>query len=210
MNSVTVSARLAAIFTKWCSCSSATEGVISALKDGTSVISFIKNNSEILQLPNNKIILAGVSAGAGIAQWNGFRESSNDQIEGVLALAAQSTYDLYQWENIFQDFSLEDMRIRFPDMEETYIKFYNGEPSKEGLKYLDYRSEMDSQDPPLYIYNPINSQDYINSEGTIDFNVLYHSFRHGDYLREKAIEVEQEFSGAYQESPEDFILRLLN
>ena len=89
------------------------------------------------------------------------------------------------------------MRIRFPDMEETYIKFYNGEPSKEGLKYLDYRSEMDSQDPPLYIYNPINSQDYINSEGTIDFNVLYHSFRHGDYLREKAIEVEQEFSGAY-------------
>tara|TARA_B110000014_G_C20008296_1_gene522700 strand:+ start:70 stop:1017 length:948 start_codon:yes stop_codon:yes gene_type:complete len=187
-----------------------TEGVISALKDGTSVISFIKNNSEILQLPKNKIILAGVSAGAGIAQWNGFRESSNDQIEGVLALAAQSTYDLYQWENIFQDFSLEDMRIRFPDMEETYIKFYNGEPSKEGLKYLDYRSEMDSQDPPLYIYNPINSQDYINSEGTIDFNVLYHSFRHGDYLREKAIEVGQEFSGAYQESPEDFILRLLN
>ena len=84
------------------------------------------------------------------------------------------------------------------------------EASKEGLKYLDYRSEMDSQDPPLYIYNPINSQDYINSEGTIDFNVLYHSFRHGDYLREKAIEVEQEFSGAYQESPEDFILRLLN
>ncbi len=185
-------------------------GVISALKDGTSVISFIRNNSEILKLPKNKIILAGVSAGAGIAQWNGFRESSNNQIQGILALAAQSTYDLYQWENIFQNFSLEDMRIRFPDLEETYFNFYNGEPSKEDLKYLDYRSEMDSEDPPLYIYNPVNSKDYIDSEGNIDFNVLYHSFRHGDYLREKAIQVKQEFSGAYQESPEGFILRLLN
>ena len=102
------------------------------------------------------------------------------------------------------------MRIRFPDLEETYFNFYNGEPSKEDLKYLDYRSEMDSEDPPLYIYNPINSQDYIDCDGNIDFNVLYHSFRHGDYLREKAIEVQQEFSGAYQESPEQFILRLLN
>lgn len=185
-------------------------GVISALKDGTSVISFIRNNSEILKLPKNKIILAGVSAGAGIAQWNGFRESSNDQIQGILALAAQSTYDLYQWEKIFQNFSLEEMRIRFPDLEETYFNFYNGEPSKEDLKYLDYRSEMDSEDPPLYIYNPINSQDYIDSDGNIDFNVLYHSFRHGDYLREKAIEVQQEFSGAYQETPEQFMLRLLN
>ena len=190
--------------------SSESSGVISALKDGTSVISFIKKNSEILSLPKNKIILAGVSAGAGIAQWNGFRESSNNQIQGILALAAQSTYDLYQWKNIFQNFSLEEMRIRFPDLEETYFNFYNGEPSKEDLKYLDYRSEMDSEDPPLYIYNPINSQDYIDSDGNIDFNVLYHSFRHGDYLREKAIEVQQEFSGAYQETPEQFMLRLLN
>ena len=190
--------------------SSESSGVISALKDGTSVISFIKKNSEILSLPKNKIILAGVSAGAGIAQWNSFRESSNNQIQGVLALAAQSTYDLYQWKNIFENFSLEEMRIRFPDLEETYLNFYNGEPSKEDLKYLDYRSEMDSEDPPLYIYNPINSQDFINSEGNIDFNILYHSFRHGDYLREKAIQVKQEFSGAYQESPEQFILRLLN
>ena len=190
--------------------SSESSGVISALKDGTSVISFIKKNSEILSLPKNKIILAGVSAGAGIAQWNGFRESSNNQIQGVLALAAQSTYDLYQWKNIFQNFSLENLRMRFPDLEETYLNFYNGEPSKEDLKYLDYRSEMDSEDPPLYIYNPINSQDFINSEGNIDFNILYHSFRHGDYLREKAIQVKQEFSGAYQESPEQFILRLLN
>ena len=68
------------------------------------VISFIKNNSEILNLPKNKIILAGVSAGAGIAQWNGLKKSSNDQVKGILTLAAQSTYDLYQWEKIFKDF----------------------------------------------------------------------------------------------------------
>ena len=185
-------------------------GVTSALKDGTSVVSFIKNNSEILNLPKNKIILAGVSAGAGIAQWNGLKKSSNDQVKGILTLAAQSTYDLYQWEKIFKDFSLENLRMRFPNLEEAFFKFYNGEPSKEDLNYLDYRSEMDSEDPPLYIYNPINSQEYIDSDGNIDFNVLYHSFRHGDYLREKAIEVNQEFSGAYQETPDQFVLRLLN
>ena len=127
-------------------------GVTSALKDGTSVVSFIKNNSEILNLPKNKIILAGVSAGAGIAQWNGLKKSSNDQVKGILTLAAQSTYDLYQWEKIFKDFSLENLRKRFPDLEEAFFKFYDGEPSEEDLNYLDYRSEMDSEDPPLYIY----------------------------------------------------------
>ena len=49
------------------------------------------------------------------------------------------------------------MRKRFPDLEEAFFKFYDGEPSEEDLNYLDYRSEMDSEDPPLYIYNPINS-----------------------------------------------------
>ena len=189
--------------------SSETSGVISAMKDGKAAISFIENHSSVLQLPKNKIVLAGVSAGAGIAQWNGFREETNDQVQGVLALAAQSSYDLYQWENVFQGFSLDEMRQKYPLLEDLYIQFYVGKPTKEERKNLDFRREMDINDPPLYIYNTVGSQEIINTQGEIDFDVLYHSFKHTDYLRGKAIQVGQEFSGAYQEEPKDFIIRLL-
>ena len=81
-------------------------GVISSLEDGAAVIDLIKQKSPFLDIPPGKIILAGISAGAGIAQWNGFREESNSQVKGILATIAQSTYDLYQWEVLFPDFSL--------------------------------------------------------------------------------------------------------
>ncbi len=50
----------------------------------------------------------------------------------------------------------------------------------------------------------------INAQGEIDFDVLYHSYRHSDYLRAKANEVGQEFSGVFQESPDAFVIRVLN
>ena len=67
---------------------------------------------------------------------------------------------------------------------------------------------MDGQDPPLYVLNTAGDQ-LINAQGQLDFDVLYHSFRHADYLRAKAIEVALEFSGIYQESPDAFVLRQL-
>ena len=47
---------------------------------------------------------------------------------------------------------------------------------------------------------------YINN---IDFNVLFHSYKHADFLRKKAVEVGLEYSGAYQETPIEFIKRNL-
>ena len=82
------------------------QGVITSLEDGAAVIDFISDRTGHLNLPQNKLILAGVSAGAGIAQWNGFREASNSQVKGVFASIAQSSYDLYQWEQLFPDFFL--------------------------------------------------------------------------------------------------------
>ena len=65
------------------------------------------------------------SAGAGIAQWNGFREESNSQVKGILATIAQSTYDLYQWEELFPDFSLDSLRRTDNELDDLYNKFYN-------------------------------------------------------------------------------------
>ena len=64
-------------------------------------------------------------------------------------------------------------------------------------------------DPALFVYN-FAGDELINSLGEIDFDVLYHSFRHSDYLRAKAIEVGQEFSGIFQETPDAFVIRVLD
>lgn len=184
------------------------EGVISALKDGETVINYLHARFSDLNIPSRKIVLAGASAGAGIAQWNGFREATNTQVKGILALAAQSTYNLYEWENVFPGFSLDGLRQLSPLLQVLFTQFYGGEPTQADLDAVDYRSFMDSNDPALYVYNTAGDE-VIDAQGGIDFDVLYHSFRHGDYLRAKAIEVELEFSGVFQESPAEFALRVL-
>ena len=182
-------------------------GVISSLEDGAAVIDLIKQKSPFLDIPPGKIILAGISAGAGIAQWNGFREESNSQVKGILATIAQSTYDLYQWEELFPDFSLDSLRRTDNELDDLYNKFYGREFTFENDKILDYRNFMDASDPALYIYNPVYEDEIITSENTIDFNILFHSYKHANFLRKKAISVGLEYSGSYQESPIDFIKR---
>ncbi len=182
-------------------------GVISSLEDGASVIDLIKKKSSFLGFPYGKIILAGISAGAGIAQWNGFREESNSQVKGIFATIAQSTYDLYQWEQLFPDFSLDSLRRTDNELDDLYNKFYGGKSPLDSTEILDYRNFMDANDPALYIYNPVYEDEIITLENTIDFNVLFHSYKHANFLREKAISVGLEYSGLYQESPIDFIKR---
>ena len=182
-------------------------GVISSLEDGAAVIDLIKQKSPFLDIPPGKIILAGISAGAGIAQWNGFREESNSQVKGILATIAQSTYDLYQWEELFPDFSLDSLRRSDNELDDLYNKFYGRESTFENDEILDYRNFMDANDPALYIYNPVYEDKIITSENTIDFNILFHSYKHANFLRKKAISVGLEYSGSYQESPIDFIKR---
>jgi hypothetical protein len=184
-------------------------GVLSSLEDGTAALDFIRSHMEVLQIPRDKIILAGVSAGAGIAQWNGFREASNQQVQGILALAAQSTYNLYEWEQVFPELNLDDVRNSNAELDELFIQFYKGEPSQSDLEALDYRTFMDANDPPVYVFNQADDAVF-NAQGELDFDVLYHSFRHGDYIRSKAIEVGLPFSGIYAESPDGFVLRVLN
>lgn len=184
-------------------------GVISALDDGADAIAYVQDHLSDLGVPTNKLILAGASAGAGIAQWNGFREATNAQVQGVVALAAQSSYDLYEWEEVFPGFTLDGLRQSNPFLQSLFLQFYGGsEPTQQELDAVDYRSFMDGQDPPLYVLNTAGDQ-LINAQGQLDFDVLYHSFRHADYLRAKAIEVALEFSGIYQESPDAFVLRQL-
>ena len=184
------------------------EGVLSALEDGETALNYLRSKLNLLEIPTGKVVLAGVSAGAGIAQWNGFQTPNNNQVQGVLAIAAQSSYNLYEWENVFPGFSLDALRQLSTSLNDLFLQFYNGEPTAQELAAVEYRSFMDANDPPSYVYNIAGDQ-VVNAQGELDFDVLYHSYRHADYLRLQAINVGQEFSGVFQESPDAFVLRVL-
>lgn len=186
------------------------EGVITALKEGEEVIRFVEQKASALGIPATQLVLAGISAGAGIAQWNGFRQESNSSVKGIVATIAQSSYDLYEWEQLFSGFSIDSLRAQQEELDSLFIKFYNGEATPEKRAALEYRSFMDAQDPPLYVYNPVYGESIFNTQDSLDFNILFHSVKHADHLREKALQVGLDFSGAYREGPDGFIIRLLS
>ena len=183
-------------------------GVLTSLEDGKNVISFLEQNRNLLNLNDSEIVLSGVSAGAGISLWNGFRDNKFENISGILAIEAQSSYNVYTWEKVFKGFNIDEMRKLYSDLDEIYLNFYKGKPDGKLLEMLDFSLMMDKLDPSFYISNRAG-KDLINSNNEIDFDVLYHSFLHADYLRKRAIDANLKFSGIYQESPEDFVLRML-
>tara|TARA_B100000886_G_scaffold136624_1_gene92238 strand:- start:1632 stop:2582 length:951 start_codon:yes stop_codon:yes gene_type:complete len=185
------------------------EGVITSLIDGRKVIEFITQKSNLLGFPENKLILSGISAGAGIAIWNGLREESNKNIIGIFTTLAQSTYDMYKWEKIFPDFEVDILRSKYTELDDLFLKFYNNSINSENLKVLDYLNQMDKDDPPIFIYNPVYEDQVITKNNIIDFNILFHSYKHGNAIRKAATDVGLQFSGPYQETPISFIRRMI-
>ena len=185
------------------------EGVITSLIDGRKVIEFITQKSNLLGFPENKLILSGISAGAGIAIWNGLREESNKNIIGIFTTLAQSTYDMYKWEKIFPDFKVDILRSKYTELDDLFLKFYNNSITSENLKVLDYLNQMDKDDPPIFIYNPVYEDKVITKNNIIDFNILFHSYKHGNAIRKAATDVGLQYSGPYQETPISFIRRMI-
>ena len=161
------------------------KGVLTSLEDGENVISFLEQNRKLLNLKDKDVILSGVSAGAGISLWNGFKDNKFERISGILAIEAQSSYNVYTWEKVFKGFNIDEMRKLYSELDEIYLNFYKGEPDGKLLEKLDYSSMMDKMDPPFYISNRAG-KDFINTNNEIDFDVLYHSFLHADYLKKKS------------------------
>ena len=184
------------------------EGVFTPLKDGTQVIDFITKNYSRLGIPKDNLLLAGVSAGAGIAFWNGLGKVRKNSIKGILGLQAQSSYDLYKWESLFEDFKVDSLKQVNSELEQLFEQFYGGAYSQEKAKNLDYLNEIEASDPPFYVYNPV-FEDKVYQNEVLNLDVLFHSFKHADLLRKKATEVGLPFSGAYQEAPQEFIVRIL-
>jgi hypothetical protein len=183
-------------------------GVITALSEGNILLNHLKTIAADLSLNADKIVLSGVSSGAGIALWNGLQAEYNDGVLGVLALETQSSYNLYTWENLFLGLTIDAATQNNPDFQLLFSLFYGGsQPTQEQLDLVDFIEFIDSSDPELYLYNNTGSQ-FLTSSGEIDLNVLYHSVLHSDALRGRAIQQGLGFSGAFAETPDAFILRL--
>jgi len=183
-------------------------GVITALSEGNILLNYLKTIAADLSLNADKIVLSGVSSGAGIALWNGLQAEYNDGVLGVLALETQSSYNLYTWENLFSGLTIDAVTQNNSDFQLLFSLFYGGsKPTQDQLDLVDFIEFIDSSDPELYLYNNTGSQ-FLTSSGEIDLNVLYHSVLHSDALRGRAIQEGLGFSGAFAETPDAFILRL--
>ena len=185
------------------------EGVITSLSDGTLLLNYIRSIASSMDINANKIILVGASSGAGIALWNGLQVEHNAGVIGVVAIETQSTYNLYDWESLFMDLSIDTIAQSSTEFQMLFSLFYGGVvPTQEQLDAVDFINFIDSTDPDLYLFNMAGNI-FLKADGTIDLNVLYHSRVHTDVLRGKAIAEGLENSGAYQETPDAFVLRLL-
>ena len=98
------------------------KGVLTSLEDGENVISFLEQNRKLLNL-KTKIRSLGVSAGAGISLWNGFKDNKFERISGILAIEAQSSYNVYTWEKVFNGFNIDEMRKLYSELDEIYLNF---------------------------------------------------------------------------------------
>ena len=185
------------------------EGVTTSLSDGILLLNHIRSIASSIDIDVNKMILGGASSGAGIALWNGLQAEHNAGVIGVVAIETQSTYNLYDWEPLFMDLNIDTITQSSTEFQLLFSLFYGGVvPTQEQLDAVDFINFIDSTDPDLYLFNTAGNI-FMKADGTFDLNVLYHSRVHTDTLRGKAIAAGLENSGAYQETPDAFVLRLL-
>ncbi|MGB2341798.1 MAG: alpha/beta hydrolase [Flavobacteriaceae bacterium] len=186
------------------------QGVQTPLSEGNILLNHIKTIAPDLSLNADKIVLSGVSSGAGIALWNGLQAEHNEGVLGVVALETQSSYNLFTWENLFSGLDINEITQNSTEFQLLFSLFYgDSQPTQQQLDLVDFIEFIDSSDPDLYLLNNAGTQ-FLTSSGTIDLNVLYHSVLHSDALRGRAIQEGLNFSGAFAETPDDFILRLFN
>ncbi len=94
-----------------------------ALSEGNILLDHIKTIAPDLSLNADKIILSGVSSGAGIALWNGLQSEYNEGVLGVVALETQSSYNLFTWENLFSGLDINEITQNSTEFQLLFLFF---------------------------------------------------------------------------------------
>jgi carboxylesterase type B len=173
-------------------------GILASLNDSKKFLQFIRYHSQKYNIDKTKIACTGGSAGAGTALWLAFSDDmaepeSNDpvlrestRITCAGAFATQSTYDIFQWDEILgiplsqtpEQLHAIARAFGFKSAENRDLKMETGVRDN-----LDFMAKMDKDDAPFFVFNRHKSgipetQDDIN-----------HHPLHAKVLKEKADQV---------------------
>lgn len=171
-----------------------TNGLMRIFQDGSTATRFLCDEAASLHIDKSRMAYWGVSAGAGIALWNGLKENSckGANVRAIVAMDAQATYDLSLWPKLLPDLKLNpDSIVSLIGIDK--INLIYGTRSLPRLKpitvirksliaELDVLESFDSEDPPVW-FESIPDTAY---KGKLRAGDLMHHPRHAAALKRRA------------------------
>lgn len=173
-------------------------GIMASFNDSKRCLQYLRYNAKKYNIDKDRVACSGGSAGAGTALWLAFSDDmaepeSNDpvlrestRLTCAGAFAAQSSYDIFQWEKTI-GIPMAETREQLVSIAAAFgIKYQNGHDllhEHEKRKELDFLAKMDKDDPPVFIYSKHKAG---IPETQDDLN---HHPLHAKVIKEKADEV---------------------
>ncbi len=143
-------------------------GIKASLNDSKRCLQYIRYHAAKYNIDKHRVACSGGSAGAGTSLWLAFHDDMADVFspDPVLrestrllcagAFATQSTYDIFQWEKIIGIPMADTPEQKWAIATAFGLTNYSGidlQQQEEIRKELDFLSEMDKNDPPVFICN---------------------------------------------------------
>lgn len=211
------------------------EGVRTSMTDSARCLQTVRHHAEQLNIDPDRVVMGGISAGAGTALWlathDDLADAGNEdpvlaestRILGAVVWETQATYDLVRWNDVFLTFyglELFATAEAFGLSESLYL-FYDIDSADdlETPEIVAYRKDvdmlelMDANDAPIWVRNDVEKSTLPISVGS-----LFHHPRHAKALHEAALEVgleaqvyvpEMQIAPEVEQSGVDFTLEKL-
>ena len=173
-------------------------GILGSMADSKRCLQYIRYHAKKYNIDKRKIACSGGSAGAGTSLWLAFSDDMADpeNNDPVLrestrlicagAFATQSTYDVYQWDDIIglpKDESPEKLLTIARAFGLKTADLLNKPEAEITRKELDFKSKMNKNSSPFFVFN--------KQKGGIPTtqDELNHHPNHAKALKNKADEV---------------------
>ena len=173
-------------------------GIRACFNDSKRCLQYIRYNAGKYNVDKKRIACSGGSAGAGTSLWLDFNDDMADKNnpDPVLrestrltcagAFATQSTYDIFQWEDIIgipMDDTVEQQKAIAMAFGLTYQEGMDLQNQVNIRRELDFLNQMDKDDPPVFICN------YHKNGIPSNEDELNHHPLHAKAIKKKADEV---------------------
>jgi hypothetical protein len=211
-------------------------GVFQCFESGKRAIQVIKFYSEILNINIDKVILDGSSAGSGIALWLALSDDmANPQSSGISSISTrvkavvvrkpQATYNFFLWkQKVFQNESLNlpiydnfnlDSILEEPFILQGIAMFLGIQDLSDLedanpyqlLNEVDLLGKIDSEDPPIYIYNEQELEEPVINQmtGILTPQVTHHPYHSAALVKmclNEGLEIESQIISLSTDYPE--------